>query len=177
MKHFFLRSSLDTGMGLLVLVATICVLTTCRSSVTTSLIDGFVSYQSVQDVRNQIAAAGLGSAWTEEQNWVDPNDRRSRHDFITLSGKFRHLGQDGSLKLTFFNDRLMETDFSVSNGDSYLTALRVQVKGIPTVAKHEVEISHHTKVVYYVDVNGGIRCVWKDANLDREWMKWVRDNT
>ena len=89
----------------------ICLLTgfffaACRTT-GTSLINGFTSYQNIQQVRKELQMDGHEKGWQESRNTIEPADKRPPHDMVMLSGPFSHLGQDGTLRLTLFNDRLM----------------------------------------------------------------------
>jgi len=64
------------------------------------------------------------------------------------------------VKLTFYNDRLMSTEFSTESGREYLTKLK-----------------EHTKFRYDIDPHGKFRFSWTDPKIESEWLKWVRDNS
>src|SRR4051794_37531300 len=148
----------------------------CQNSGTTELIDGLSSYQSRQEVRKQLDASGAGN-WSEDRNTVLPSDPRPKHDLVTLSGHFRHLGQDGLLRLTFFNDRLMTAEFFPIDGSVYLSALRKQARGFPTGPKEQTVLSRRTSFSYYADPGGNMRFVWEDPKLAKDWQDWVRVNS
>ena len=160
----------------------ICLLTgfffaACRTTGTTSLINGFTSYQNLQQVREKLQTGGYGRSWQESRNTIEPTDKRSPHDMVVLSGPFRHLGQDGTLRLTLFNDRLMTAEFSPVNSTAYLTALRQQLKDVPPNPKEQVVISRHTNFIYYAEPDGAMRFIWEDSKLSEEWKAWVKANS
>lgn len=152
-------------------------LAACRTAGTTSLINGFTSYQNIRQVHKELQAGGYDTNWQESHNTIDPTDKRTQHDMVVLSGPFRHLGQDGTLRLTLFNDRLMTAEFSPVNSAAYLAALRQQLKDVPANPKEQVVISRHTNFIYYADPGGTLRFIWEDSKLSQEWKAWVRDNS
>ena len=90
-----------------------------------------------------------------------------------LSGPFRLSNIPGSLKLTFYNDRLMSTEFSTVHGREYLAALRQQQGKVPATAREEVVTKRRTKLRYYIDPGGTYRFLWSDPKLEEEWNQWI----
>jgi hypothetical protein len=146
----------------------------CRSSPRPSLLIGELhSYSTIEDARRQIAASGNSSGWSEYKAPIEPTDKRPRHDMVLLTGDFRDLGQSGKVRLTFFNDRLMSTEFWPANSSAYTAVLRAQLKKFPARPAERVTIDRNTNFTYYADPNGNLRFDWGDANLSQEWLDWV----
>ena len=93
-----------------------------------------------------------------------------------MSGPFRLSGIDGRLKLTFYNDRLMSTEFSTASGQEFLAKLRERGGKVPADARKEVIVDRHTRLRYDIDPDGTYRFSWTDAKLEDEWLEWVRQN-
>ena len=144
----------------------------CTSTRTTPLCDGFKSYETVKAVRSRIGQQGNGP-WREESRSLGPPDPRPPYQFIVLSGPFRQSGIEGNLTLTFYNDRLLSTEFSTAKGLEYLVALRQQHNKMPTAAREEVITSGRTRFRYFIDADGTYRFLWFDPKLEDEWLRWV----
>jgi hypothetical protein len=78
----------------------------CRSKHGGELMGGLFSYETVEQVRNQLSAINPGQKWIEQSAPDDPTDRRPQHRFVYLHGDFQDLGCRGQLRLTFYNNRL-----------------------------------------------------------------------
>jgi hypothetical protein len=141
------------------------------------LCDGFKSYETAKDVRSRIGQAGINGRWQEGSQGTGHSDPRPPYQFIVMSGPFSLSGIVGSLKLTFYNDRLMSTEFSTVKGREYLAALRQRHGKIPTTAREEAVTSGRTKLRYDIDADGTFRFDWFDPKLEDEWLKWVRDHS
>jgi hypothetical protein len=140
------------------------------------LCDGFKSYETVKEVRNRLNQDGSNGPWRQESESLGPPDRRPPYQFIVLSGPFSLSGIPGSLKLTFYNDRLMSTEFSTVKGREYLAVLQQQHGKVPSSANKEIVTNGRTKFGYYVDPGGLFRFLWSDPKLDDEWNQWISEN-
>jgi hypothetical protein len=145
----------------------------CTSLGTTPLCNGFKSYETVKDARNRISQEGINGPWREESKSLGPSDKRPQYQFITLSGPFSLSNISGSLKLTFYNDRLMSTEFSTAKGQEFLGALQNEQGKVPPSANKEVVTSGRTKLSYYIDPGGTFRFLWSDPKLEDEWQHWI----
>ena|SRR5436190_5118080 len=145
----------------------------CHRSGDTQLIDGFHSYETLEQVKSRLSNIDRREQWREEKQEVDPSDRRPAHLFVHLIGNFKHVGQQGILDLTFYNNRLMETQFSPYSGELYKDALRKQGLPVPPEPGKQIRISPRTTFSYYNNSDGTFRFVWDDSALEQEWNDWV----
>ena len=148
----------------------------CGVKGSTRLCGNFQSYQTVEDVRAELSRSGQNSGWAEESQGTSPTDRRPPYKIIYLSGPFRMSGIDGRLKFTFFNGRLMETQFSPQKGDDYLVSLRNEKTVVPQKPSEEVVTDRRTRFRFDVGPNGNVSFTWYDPRLEAEWKKWVASN-
>jgi hypothetical protein len=151
--------------------------TGCKSSGPTRLCEGFESYQSVAAVRAELERRGSIAGWKEDSQGTDPADRRPPYKLIYLSGPFKASGIEGTLKFTFYNDRLMETQFSTPQGPDFLRALRPQYSMLPQKPAEEVLADRHTKLRFDSGTNGSLIFTWYDSGLQKEWRNWVASNS
>ena len=111
-------------MSKLVLISFLfCSLAACAADQPTALCDRFRSFQTVQDVHTQLEKMGVRRHWTEEIKDSPKNNRRPPYTFVYLSGPFKISGVHGILKLTFYNGRLMEAQFSPPDGNQFLNGM------------------------------------------------------
>ena len=150
----------------------------CTSAGTTPLCNGFRSYETVKEVRSKIGEGEVARAWKEESKSLGHPDSRPPYQFVLLSGPFSLSNVAGDLELTFYNDRLMSTEFSTKDGRDFLAALREQRGKVPrVVASEEVVSNGRTKLRYYIDNDGTFRFLWSDPKLEDEWHKWIAAHT
>ena len=159
------------GLTISVMVAAAC------SRPATQLIDGFSSYETVEQVRAKLKANGFGENWKEDiQSARGTRYRPAAYIMTTLSGPYADLGITGDLKLTFHNDRLMGTTFTPADGPAYLAKLRAQMKTIPRKPDERIRIHERTMFSYHTDENGKCWFIWDDSKLEKEWNDWVYKN-
>ena len=166
------RSSKSTVLVYLMLV--LCVAGGCTSTGPTRLFDDFQSYQTPNVIRGVLNSETNQALWTEDSKKFDPvpPDRRPAYKFTYLSGPYKSLGISGQLKLTFYNDRLMEVQFSTINGRAYLEALRTHSK-TPARPSEEIISGGRTRLRFDVDPDGSYLFTWYDPKLQIEWLRWV----
>jgi hypothetical protein len=162
---------------LIMWVIPVAVLTGCASRGVTSLADGFKSYDSGAVVRERLNQAGLSGRWHEQRTSTASSDQRPPYQFLTMSGPYSLLGVDGDLKLVFYNERLMTTEFSTLHGRELIAALRKHDARVPLKVGDEVTIDRRTRLLYAVDANGVFHFTWRDGKLEDEWSNWVRNNS
>jgi hypothetical protein len=145
------------------------------------LMDEFKSYDSVQTVQEQLEKDKVIGE-------LRSNHRKIRgdappYDLDTLFIKeFKHLGIDGKLTLTFFNDRLFEAEFEPSNADAYLRELR---KKLPYLKRSETGraeyLEGHLRMASSLelaisDVGRALHTrpyvLWQDRRLLRQRDEW-----
>ncbi|MCU1310175.1 MAG: hypothetical protein JWO20_1300 [Candidatus Angelobacter sp.] len=95
----------------------------CASKGSTQLCDGFQSYETPDAVRNRLRQTAIADNWKEESQGTSRSDPRPPYQFIMISGPYRLSGFEGHLRLTFYNNRLMETEFTTANGREYMAAV------------------------------------------------------
>jgi hypothetical protein len=150
-----------------------CLTIGCGSKGPTQLCDGFQSYENAQSVRNKLTQSGVIGQWHEESKGLDPKDRRPPYTILTFSGPYKLSGVDGHLRLTLYNDRLMETQFTTGNGPEYLAALRKGNAKIPKDSWKRTKINRRTEFVYFTYPDGTYRFLWTDLNLEAEENEWI----
>lgn len=155
----------------------LCCALACSSNTPTQLCDGFRSLEKPQEVRERLRRSRVIDHWSEETNKIETSDRRAPHNFLTMSGPFQLSEFDGTLKLTFYNSRLMTAEFSTRSGLEYLASLRQKHVPVSAEPRKEVDLDRHTTFRYDIDQDGIYRFNWTDARLQAEWLKWVRDNS
>jgi len=148
----------------------------CRSKEKVQLCDGFVSRESVGDSRRTIESAGKDRQWQEESKGTSKDDKRPPYKFVILSGPFTLKGTDGKLKLTFYNNQLMSTEFTTRKGQEYLAALSREKREVPNGPRQEIEIAPNTRLLYEVDPGGVFRFICYDRDLLEEWEQWIAEN-
>jgi hypothetical protein len=155
----------------------ICFVVGCSKRGVTQLADGFQSYETPAAVREQIKSTGLSNKWQEEEKGTSRSDLRPVYQFLTMSGPFRISGLEGDLKLVFYNDRLMSTEFSTSHGTALVTEMHHSGVPIPEKPGVEVTLDRRISFRYDVDSTGVFRFNWRDEKLEDEWQNWVRNNS
>lgn len=159
------------GLTIIGMMATSC------SKPVTQLIDGFSSYETVDQVRAKLKSRGFGENWKEDfQSARGSRYRPPAYIMTTLSGPYEDLGIAGELRLTFYNDRLMGTTFTPTDGLGYLAKLRERMQTIPKKPGERIRIHERTMFSYYTDGNGKYWFEWDDSTLENEWHDWVYKN-
>lgn len=165
------------ALGVLVCLLLIYLFAGCNKGGVTQLADGFQSCEPAAAVRERLKRTGLFNKWQEEEKGTSRSDPRPSYRFLTMSGPFRLWGLEGDLKLVFYNDRLMSTEFSTAHGTELVAAMHHQ--GVPAPEKPGVEVTldRRTTFRYDVDSTGVFRFSWRDEKLEHEWQDWVRTNS
>ena len=138
-------------------------------AIRTPLIEGFESYMLPDEAWSALPS---GRRWREvERSSLATDDPRPRFDWLVVSVEtFRHLGEDGELVLTFFNDRLMGTVFYADKPQAYVRALRgegiVPEGGVATIRPFTV-------VRFRADLSHRPSVSWIDSRLEEQHDRWV----
>lgn len=149
----------------------------CSSRGVTKLADGFQSYETPSAAREHLRRADLYKGWKEEEKSTSPSDPRPSYQFLTMAGPFRLWGVEGDLKLVFYNNRLMATEFLTSHGTEFTTAMHQQGEPAPDKPRVEISFDRRTRFRYDLDPTGIFHFSWRDAKLEDEWQNWVRNNS
>jgi len=145
----------------------------CASKGPTRLCADFQSYQTTAEARDTIGPAVASAQWKEETHAPIASDTGPPYQFIYMTGPFKLSGVDGQLKLTFYNGRLMETQFSTRKGREFIAALRQQHSKVPSSASQEIVTDRRTRFRLDVDPDGTFYFTWFDPKLEDEWLRWV----
>ncbi|HWR34857.1 MAG TPA: hypothetical protein VN622_03165 [Clostridia bacterium] len=102
-----------------------------------------------------------------------PSDKRPPFRIFTISKKnWPHNASKGELVMTFFNDRLMTTQFYTDNLEQFKAALQGQDSLIFSEAG-DTKIEPSTRVWIGKDASGRRYVGWIDKVLQREHDDWV----
>jgi hypothetical protein len=139
-----------------------------RASQSSALIDGFSSYESVDDVKNFL---GNAVVTVVEDSQLALSDQRPPFSILVWSISFEHLNQPGKLRLEFFNDRLMSTTFFPNEMTTYIEALNDS--GITFDREGHGNNAPYTELWKSTDSNGPGFVRWADERLDEELDAWI----
>jgi len=143
----------------------------------TRLVGPFQSYQTIADTREMLAKAGVGGTWKEETQGTTSTDRRPPYEIVYMVGPFKLSGIEGRLRLTFYNGRLMEAQFSTLKGQEFMSALRAENGRMPEKPASEIVTDVRTKFRFDTEPGGTTRFTWYDPKLENEWNKWVAEHS
>jgi hypothetical protein len=131
------------------------------------LLAGLSSYATEQEARQMIGI--------DAHNWREvartphpPSDQRPRLDQLTIDADVVECGQDGTLRLRFFNDRLESTIFTPRQWEACGVDLErqgIQLKGA---------VVGDRRVWSDVDEKGRRFVGMADERLRREVSEWIR---
>ena len=149
----------------------------CKPTGSTRLCEDFRSYETLQVVRAELARKGLGTEWKESLQGTEPGDRRPAYKIVYLSGPARLSNVDGHLRFMFYNDRLMEMQFSTNRGNEYAAELRRENMAVPQNPTEEMATDRRTRFRFDSGPNGSTVFTWYDSKLEEEWKRWVAANS
>ena len=154
----------------------LCFSAACGFSGSTRLCDNFRSYESLTDVRAQLNSTNLSSqTWVEKSQGTGPSDKREPYKLTYLSGPYKLSGIDGVLRFTFYNGKLMETEFRPEISWDYLK-LRDKIPDMPPKPSEEVITDRRTRFRFDVSPKGEVSLTWYDPKLEQQWKNWVIKN-
>ena len=154
------------------LICVFCVSLSCRPPHSSLLIDELLGGSTSEVVTRQLGTGRPRSSWSEKEA-LNPNDRRPRHDFIYMIGPYSDQGIPGRLELTFYNDRLMEAQFTPNDPERYFQRLSKSIRDWGSEPGKPRNISPEVTLTYYRDAGGGIRFIWTYLPISKEWDDWV----
>lgn len=149
----------------------------CNSQGVTKLADGLQSYQSPSAAREYLKHTDFHGEWKEQEQGTLPSDSRPTYRFLTMSGLFKLMGVEGNLKLVFYNNQLMATEFVTLHGADFISAMQRQPDAVPDKPRVEINLDRRTRFRYDIDSGGAYHFSWRDAKLEDEWRSWVRNNS
>ncbi len=144
----------------------------------------FTSYENLQAAGEQLTKAGYKfsarAMHTPSSELYPPHDL----DTITVEG-YKHLENDGTLNLEFFNNRLYEVEFIPADSASYAPALH---QTYPELQRNRIgdavfldgylRISSNIDLVRS-DVGQSLQAkpfvIWQDLRLVRQRDQWDKD--
>lgn len=153
------------------------------TSVEVSRVDlgGFRSYDSLDAVRDQLAAEKFTATLTQLHSTPSPSYPERKMDTLTVA-KYRHLDQPGELTLEFFNNRLYEVDFAPVDPVAYAPQLH---KSVPQLKRNQAGdtqlLEGSLRITSNVDlaanaVGMGLGTsayvIWQDRRLIRQRDQW-----
>lgn len=144
----------------------------------------FRSYDTVDVTRDTLTKEGY--EFTTKALHTPFSELYPPHDMETINvEKYKHLGNEGSLNLEFFNNRLYEVEFIPADPASYAHTLR---KEFPDLQRNRVGsgllISGNLRVSSNVDLarsdvgqtlGSHPFVIWQDLRLIRQRDQWDRD--
>lgn len=123
--------------------------------------------------RNQLRSLGFDSGWAQKIQTNPDDHSRPRHDFLEMKGPFSDLGVSGQLELTFYNDRLMDAQFTPSEPERYFRLLSKRLGKLAETSGQPQRISAEVSLSYYRDAGGNVRFYWDFLPVSKEWKDWV----
>ena len=137
-----------------------------------ALASGLFSGQSLQSVERKLDMMA-GSFDVLEDRTPLPSDTRPPYRLLVISKKNARVhGQSGEVVLTFFNDRLMTTQFYAAD----MAAARAAVEAGQqlSLAGGDAHIEPSTRVWVGKDESGRNYIGWIDKSLQAEQDAWVQ---
>jgi hypothetical protein len=123
--------------------------------------------------RNQLRSLGFDSGWAQKIQTNPDDHSRPRHDFLEMKGPFSDLGVSGQLELTFYNNRLMDAQFTPSEPERYFRLLSKRLGKLAETSGQPQRISAEVSLSYYRDAGGNVRFYWDFLPVSKEWKDWV----
>ncbi len=137
-----------------------------------ALAAGLYSGQSVESVERKLDMMA-GSFDILEDRTPLPSDTRPPYRLLVISKKNARVdGQTGELVLTFFNDRLMTSQFYPAEMAAARAAVEAEQR--LSLAGGDAHIQPSTRVWVGKDENGRSYIGWIDKTLQAEQDAWVK---
>ena len=137
------------------------------------LIDPFESYENISTVQQRLTDGGFKWAVIEDSQTVAKGEKRPPfHIHVIKVENFSNQGFEGSLKLQFFNDRMMAAWFYPKNFTSYRAALESRYPELRSGGA--TVIDQFTRIEFGVDHEQHDYVAWEDSRLRDELALWIR---
>lgn len=128
------------------------------------------SGQSLQTVERKLDMMAGGFDILEDRTPL-PSDTRPPYRLLVISRKNAQIeGQTGELVLTFFNDRLMTSQFYAAD----IAAAQAAVQAAQQLSGNDGHIAPSTRVWVGKDETGREYIGWIDKSLQAEQDAWVK---
>jgi len=167
---------LQRVIGLCVLVATFLCLSGCESedfleveNVRSPLIDGFESYASIQEVTAKMPKHLEMKVVADTS--LAKNSSQPPYKIHTVSvAPYEHLNHLGTLQLTFYNDRLVQSAFYPEKFKNYVNAL--EKSGV--MLELGAEAVRGNTVIWQGKDDDQYRFIgWADKRLRQQQQRWL----
>lgn len=136
------------------------------------LIDPFESYENISTVQQRLTDGGFSWAVIEDSRTVVKGEKRPPfHTYVIKVDNFSNLGFEGTLKLEFFNDRVMAAWFYPKKFSSYRAMLESRY---PELRSGKTVIDQFARMEFGVDHEQRDYVVWEDSRLRDELDLWIK---
>jgi hypothetical protein len=167
-----LQRLLICSMALLVLLAASCKRRSGKEFHPSRLAGVLYSGESLQTVEGKLGMMS-GTFDVVYDRRPLPDDTRPLYRLLVISKKNTQLdGQPGELVMTFFNDRLMTTQFYAADMDAARAAVGAADK--LSLSAGEAHIEPSTRVWVGKDESGRSYIGWIDKTLQAEQDAWIK---
>jgi hypothetical protein len=145
----------------------------------TKLINGIESYQNITELISYFKNDTTNWTFIEDSNSDKNNSKPPFNIYIIEINNYSHLGYTGTLKLEFFNNRLMSTWYypKEKEFDKYVETLEKNEKiniEYDTFSNHTiVNILPYTHIWLMTDDKGKKYIGWEDIRLGKENNLWI----
>jgi len=162
---------LFSAMIMVLLLAASCQRSDEKKLKPSALASGLFSGQSLQAVERKLDMMA-GSFTVVEDRTPLPSDTRPPYRLLVISTQNARVdGQAGELVLTFFNDRLMTSQFYAT--DMAAARAAVEARQQLSLAGGDTHILPSTRVWVGTDESGRSYIGWIDKSLQAEQDAWV----
>lgn len=136
------------------------------------LIEGFMSLQTVEQVRSILRNKGLKWEVLSDSKFEGNRFRPKFNDYRIKISQYEHLGVLGDLELEFNNDRLYQIDFKPSSYDQYIKKIEENYnKKINLGSK--VNLEDNLIIESHKNYENKPYVRWSDERISREVMQWI----
>lgn len=136
-----------------------------------SMVFGFESYSSINNVRNIIESRKL--SWKEiERSGLSEKDTRPGFEIVRASTQGLSKKLSGKYVFTFFNDQLMSIWLYPKNKETANEYLKAQYRRTP-VAGESIHLNSQITLRLGTDIHGSYYIAWEDEGLVAKHDKWI----
>lgn len=173
------KVSILTSISRIGLIFTVIILANCVSSsfddvssIRTGLAANLKSYMSIKDAEKQLGISVKRWKVIEDTKIRGSIFRAAYHMYTVGLEKYRLFNTEGQLRLSFFNNRLMKTQFYPEDFRSFAISLKKEIPKFEI--GHELRIAPFTKVNVVKDpiINRWF-IIWSDSRLSEQLLDWI----